>query len=293
MIEVHENRRSSSAPFWGDARQRLRVKLSIQVMRSLALLPFLLGIAGAQKKLEIRPNPDAEWNAQPADVRAVFDSVAGEFAPLFPGIEIDPILVEPKGGPIVLFQRGPNNEHQVRLSTGGRLWAQYSFQFSHELCHIYCRYDRDEHPNKWFEESICELASLFVLRRMGETWKTKPPYGNWKSYAGALTSYAQDRIDGVALQRSRPFLPWFERERASLAKDSGQRQKNTVIASMLLELFEAQPQNWAAVHYLNVSAGTPEQNFEKYLLEWRNNAPYRHHEFIEKIASRFGVRLAE
>lgn len=243
-------------------------------------------------ELQIRPNPDAEWGAQIADVRAVLNSAASEIFQFFPGIELDPIRVEPKGGPIVLFDRSPYGEHRVKLNTGGQLWAQYSFQFAHEFCHILCRYDRDTHPNKWFEESICELASLFAMRRMAETWKTAPPYPNWASYSESLASYAQDRIDSVALERRKPLAEWFAAERVELEQNATLRQKNTVVAADLLELFEAEPENWAAVHFLNVSEGTPEQSFENYLTEWRDNAPYRRHDFIGEIAARFGVSLA-
>jgi len=69
------------------------------------------------------------------------------------GAPVSPILVEAKGGPIVLFRRGKNDEIFVRLDTGGYLWAQYSYQFAHEFCHILCRYDQDKTGNKWFEET--------------------------------------------------------------------------------------------------------------------------------------------
>ena len=85
------------------------------------------------------------------------------------GRTLEPILVEPKGGPITLFRRGPKGEYLVRLNTGDRHWAQHAYQFAHEFTHILANYDEHERRNKWFEESICEMASLFVLRRMSET----------------------------------------------------------------------------------------------------------------------------
>ena len=131
--------------------------------------------------------------AHSEDVRRVLQSTAEQFWPYFPDRTLPPILVEPQGGPIVLFQRRPQGEYQVRLNTGNMLWAQHAFQFAHEFTHILCNYDATPHRNKWFEESLCELGSLFALRRMAEVWTVQPPYPNWKSYAKALGDYAGER----------------------------------------------------------------------------------------------------
>jgi len=105
------------------------------------------------------------------DVEKVLHSAAVALWPYFAGRTLKPILVEPKGGPITLYRRGPNGEYLVRLNTGDRHWAQHAYQFAHEFGHILANYDEHERRNKWFEESVCEMASLFVLRRMSETWK--------------------------------------------------------------------------------------------------------------------------
>jgi hypothetical protein len=245
------------------------------------------------KEPQIRISPNTDWGVRSTNVEAVLKSASREFMGNFPDQELDAIRVErkPDGAPVVLFERTLRGEYQVRLTAGKTHWAKYAFQFSHELCHILCRYDRDKHPNKWFEESICELASLFTLRRMAETWKSEPPYRNWKDYSSALDDYAQDRMDNAAEARSSSFVSWFESERESLESDAHQRLKNTVVAASLLELFESQPEHWAAVHYLNVSKGTEKQSFEMYLAAWRENAPERHRLFIETVAKHFEVPL--
>lgn len=241
--------------------------------------------------LTIIPNPNADWDAELADVSAVLESAAGQLFQYFRGIELSPIRVEPKGGPIVFHERGPSGEYTVRLNTGGRLWAQYSYQFSHEFCHILCRYDREVHPNKWFEESLCELASLFVLRRMAEGWNANPPYPNWRSYSSDLFEYAQNRLDSAPYQCDPPLHEWLEAEREALSQDPYLRQQNTIVAASLLDLFEAHPNNWNAVFYLNVASNKSTLTFELYLAAWRDNAPQEHHQFIEEIAKRLGIHL--
>ena len=143
------------------------------------------------RRLIIRPAPKAPWDASLRDVEKVLYSAADELWRYFPERSLPPLLVEPKGGPIVLFRRGPEGEYYVRLNTGNTYWSQYAFQFAHEFGHVLCGYREGERCNKWFEESLCETASLFALRGMSLTWKSDPPYPNWKSYAPALRDYAK------------------------------------------------------------------------------------------------------
>ena len=87
-------------------------------------------------------------------------------------------------GPQILFREPQQSKYAILLNTGDRLWAQYSFQFAHEFCHLLSDYERlQRNPNSWFHESICETASLFTLRNMATAWEKAPPYPNWRSYA--------------------------------------------------------------------------------------------------------------
>ncbi|MCY3017625.1 MAG: hypothetical protein NTW87_01155, partial [Planctomycetota bacterium] len=94
--------------------------------------------ASTSTELDIRPKKGAPWGAGLEDVDKVLHAAAGELWKYVPGRQLPPILVEPKGGPITLFDRGPNGEFRVRLDTGDAYWAQYTYQFAHEFCHILC-----------------------------------------------------------------------------------------------------------------------------------------------------------
>jgi hypothetical protein len=125
-------------------------------------MPVLLAIATAlvliashaagagHQPLDLRPAADADWGGRIQDVEKVLCSAAEALWIYFPGRNLRPILIEPKGGPITLYRRGPNGEHLVRLNTGNRLWAQHAFQFAHEFAHILANYDEHERRNKWF-----------------------------------------------------------------------------------------------------------------------------------------------
>ncbi len=65
--------------------------------------------------------------------------------------------------------------YKIYLSVHDTYWSQYVYQFAHELCHVLTRFDRFKgHKHKWFEETLCELASLFALHRLAERWVEAP-----------------------------------------------------------------------------------------------------------------------
>lgn len=243
--------------------------------------------------LEIRPAAEASWGGSIQDVDKVLRSAAGELWCYFPGRTLKPILVEPKGGPITLFRRGPNGEYFVRLNTGGRLWAQHAFQFAHEFGHILANYDEHELRNKWFEESICEMASLFALRRMSETWKVRPPYPNWKDYSPALATYADERLRPARLPPGKRLADWYRENEALLRQDSCLRDKNTVVAAALLPLFEKRPESWQAIAWLNDGKSHGTRTFADYLGDWYARVPEKIRPIVRQIATEFAITIEE
>jgi hypothetical protein len=247
--------------------------------------------SGPPQALSIRVASAADWKCEVPDVEKVLESAAGELWPHFPGRQLAPIEVAPKGGPIVLFQRGPKGEYRVRLNTGDRLWSQIAYQFAHEFCHILCNYDEKHAPTKWFEESLCETASLFALRRMAETWQTRPPYPNWKSYAPHLASYATERLKNAALPKDKAFPQWYRENAEAFRASAADRPRNTLVAAVLLPLFERQPQAWGAVTYLNKEIFPGPYTFEDHLTAWRRNCPPERRAFVSSVAAAFGIDL--
>lgn len=233
------------------------------------------------------------WGSGLKDVEAVLRSTGRHLLEHYGEHDIDAIRVQPKGGPIVLFKRADNGAVVMKLATGDRLWAQMAFQFGHELCHVLCRYDNDIHGNDWFEETLCEVASLYVLRRMGERWKTDAPYKNWRSYAPALTKYAQQRIEAAPLPEGKTLAAWYDEHKDVLHRVSTKRDLNRIAAGQLLELFEKSPGSWEAVRWLNDGKPGRVQTLGEFLGEWQHHAPDRHAAFIGKIAQRFGVSIVE
>lgn len=249
-------------------------------------------VSVTQQMLEIRVVEDDWGDARTIDITRVLESAGQALAVLFPSGTVSPIEVSrTTSDPITLRQRGHAGETRVRLNVEGRHWARFAFQFGHEMGHILCKHADYPNPNLWFEESVCEAASLFVLGRMAETWATSPPFANWAEYAPALQKYRDDRLEDALLPESVSLSDVFRKEEESLRGDPHQRQLNLKIAMALLPLFEETPEHWPAVENLNATHGDPGRAFARYLGDWWLAAPEKHRDFILRIASRLDITI--
>ena len=252
--------------------------------------------APAGTKLVIRVHPGGWGDAGVRDIQKLLLSASNELWKHFPGRRLRPIIVRHSdSGPIVLFRRGPAGEYILKLDVEGRHWAQFAYQFSHELCHILANYQKKASPrNRWFEESLCEMASMFVLRRMAVTWRTSPPYPNWKSFAPALRKYADDLQAKKEhhLPKGTTLAKWYRDNEQSMRKEPCLRAKNRIVANNLLGLFEARAESWAAVSYLNMGKPDDSESFKSYLESWHRRCPAKHKKFVRRIGDLFGVEIS-
>ena len=175
---------------------------------------------------------------------------------------------------------------RIQLTARDKLWAKFSYQFSHELCHVLSDYERlRENPNNWFHEAICELASVFTLRRMAERWLTDPPYPHWADYAESLASYVQEHLlhKEHQLPVGLTLSAWLLSEEESLRKDCNQREKNAVVSYSLLPLFENEPTGWNAIRNLPDSSAM----LRDYLRQWCLQVDPRDRQFVNRIIQLF------
>ncbi len=239
---------------------------------------------------------EADWGgASLRDIGKVLNSAAKQLWPHASQDRLDTIIVDRSlSGPIVLYRRGNEKQYLVRLDTHKTLWSQYAFQFAHEFGHIMCGYKAGSNENQWFEESLCETASLFALPRMSEAWETAPPYPNWKSYAKHLNSYADLYL---GKERARPggmdFIPWLKKNEKALRL--GKRYPNREIykyaSYQLFHLIQKEPRYLGALGYLNLGLRNPAISTRQYLAHWKNTLPAAYKPFADQVAATFGYRL--
>ncbi len=234
-----------------------------------------------------------EFGADEADIRALIQSAEATLYPNFPDYKIEPIIIR-RGGPIVEYKRTQAGEIVMRLNTKGLLWSQYAYQYAHEFCHILCGFKEGDQSNQWFEETLCETASLFVLREMAKRWKDNPPYKNWASYRDALRNYT----DNIFNERTtieeiyKVGLPAFYQNHQKILTESPvQRELNGAMAIILLRYFEQTPSHWEAIRWINVKKDKQQRSFSRYLQDWHNAVPERHRAFVKTIADLYAVAL--
>lgn len=243
----------------------------------------------------------AGWgNTRAAELRFVLAAVAAEFGRHFPGRDLGRVEVVPgEFGPMVLYERAADGAYVVKLSARDGRWFQFVYQFAHELCHIYSNFDRKrgadgriETANQWFEESICEAAALFTLRSLAREWSEAEAGSLQARHAGELRAYA-DYFLGEShrqLPARQSFASWFRTNHSDLADNPYHRQRNELVANVLLPYFEQNPDNWEVIAFLNPDSAHAAMVFEEYLEQWLHACPVERREVVERVMHVFGVR---
>ena len=221
--------------------------------------------------------------ADPRDIRAVLESVDHVFRPCF-GSSMntnDLLVIHIDDHPVTY-----SNHNVILLSVEETYWNQYAYQFAHEYCHFQIGGNVPQQL-RWFEESLCELASYFFLPRIGDLWKTNPPYLEWKDYAEKFQKYSlHDQ------QKATPFdLDFLDNSSAwaHLIQNEYDRPKNAYVAIKLMPVFEANPCLWSVVHHIK---SVPKNlTFSESLRCWRDFSPEKFRKDIGMIAQIFSIVL--
>lgn len=242
---------------------------------------------GAEKSYKLMIQVvDGDWGgAKPEEIETLLYAIADQLLLHFPERQLGPIIVSPTHqGPIVLYQKGPENEYQIHLAAKGKRWAEFVYEFSHELFHILANYENHAPPNiashLWFEETLCEAVSLYTLRRLSATWEQSLPRAKWASYAPTLRTFM-----GRVLNDPRRQLPantslaqWFRANGPLLLENPYLRGKNELVANLFLPILE-HTQDWQAVGFLNPIVPQEKMGFYDYLASWHSRTPPQHQEF--------------
>lgn len=186
-----------------------------------------------------------------------------------------PIEFRRNSPPRVLYQMN-DGYRVVHLNTSGAKYQQYTYQFAHELSHILTNFHLSEGVEKfkWFEESLAELASYYVLSEYAK----QPPYIGgytalqWQNYL--KTNYdqlEQELKTARGLSIDDPIAPWFPKNERHLKKNATMRDLNWWMAWHMYPYFNQNPEIfWGACGLLNRWNVKKDRNFEQYLASWES-----------------------
>ena len=225
----------------------------------------------------------------PHNIQALLENVASHLTrhlrePLRATVEV----TRYPGVPQILLRVAGQTVYRILLNTGDTYWAQYTYQFGHEFCHLVAGYEqRFETPNQWVEETLCELASLFTLRSMAVTWKTHPPYPNWRDFAPALSHYAGGEMAKVQMPAADVWPVWLREHEARARADPYLRDGNRIVALRLLPHFEAYPAGWNTVRRLPTSG----KRLGAFFADWKAAVRPRDREFVAQLEEALGLGM--
>lgn len=95
------------------------------------------------------------------------------------------------------------NRTPIRIRTNSaslNYWAQYIYQLSHELTHYVIRQYKEDKDAivKWFEETICEAMSLYILKMSSLRWNECPLSSINPDYGLDLMDYFKEAYSKTA-----------------------------------------------------------------------------------------------
>jgi len=113
----------------------------------------------------------------------------------------------------------------IIVDIGERDWSKLSYQFGHELGHVFANsWKADAKPAtpcQWLEEAMVEAFSLRGLGRLATDWKDNPPFVGDNAFGDAIAQYRQNIIDGYSTQADsqgiiRDAAAWFVDHRSKI-----------------------------------------------------------------------------
>ena len=240
---------------------------------------------------------DGGWGGgKPAEISKVIAAVAEEF-PL-PDRALPPVRIRHRfGGPMISYDRDRDGWIVMHLSARDDRWYQYVYQFAHEYCHLLSHFDRKQSrdgilsEHQWFEESLCETASLYALRRLAAKWCNAAFDPQLREAAPQLEQYLRQLLaeSHRRLDAGTDFATWYSRNRETLRGKPYLRELNELAATQFLPLFERNPNRWAALAYVNPTQPSPEQSFSNFLAAWGAASPPDLKPLVAEMQTLFGM----
>lgn len=127
-------------------------------------------------------------------------------------------------------------------------WYSWVYQFAHEYCHHLIDgplKGEELHGLKWFEETICELSSIYCLKRM-EQYCQGHQECRVRKYANSVEEYIKNRKE-TADKTNESLHSYINVNLSLLSEPTYHRDKYKHIAFSILDLFIECPALWRII----------------------------------------------
>ena len=137
----------------------------------------------------------------------------------------------------------------IFLSSSDNTYLQHIYQFFHELCHFMVSLDVCD-SFRWFEETICQIMSWFILERIYEK-RDISPCKPLAPYYDCFPRYIQEDMDKRYRLNGLPLSNFILKNLAYLKRECEDHFVNRTIGYEIYPLFKEHPNLWRIVQYLD------------------------------------------
>lgn len=140
-------------------------------------------------------------------------------------------------------------------------WCQVAYQYCHELCHYNIPEDVIDNF-RWFEESICEMASAYFMNDLSSKWRNGIIYPEYHIYLKHYSDNILKNYKDFDLKEITYNSEIFK----SLANNPYKRDYNRKISRILLKAFKKTPLLWSQVPKICYVKNV--YSFNDFIIEW-------------------------
>lgn len=174
--------------------------------------------------------------------------------------------------------------HFIYLSSKGNYWCQWIYQFAHEYCHhlINGEMTGEIVGLKWFEETLCELSSMYHLQKIYDSWHSFPLFSEQYLYSPSLQGHIRniysDNYPLYAASTRPGFLcSWLP----ILEQSKYHRDYYNALAFRMLPLFLDNPHLWKII--LHIGDSRQWDSLEDLFAHLRQTADDSYSHSLEKL----------
>lgn len=138
--------------------------------------------------------------------------------------------------------------HKFFLSANDSYYCQWVYQFAHEYCHHLINGTLSGKWSKllWFEETLCELSSLYNLYLMEHFCKQL----GWDDYSMSVHGYLSNLLTKNNHFQLSPTGGWLTQYESILCAEGYQRDLYNAIAVQMFPFFIDNPRLWKMILHI-------------------------------------------